>query len=132
MKMFQINLFRSEMKDTLRKSGSKAKIVNAFDSAFKFETQISLDDIVEAITKLSALNFPESIVLSHNLLFSHLKAISTSSKRFIVTKLSDFRISAAQISEIPEEVRASLLSAIQSDDVCHYTNFYMYYSFIFN
>jgi hypothetical protein len=119
----QIALFRAEMKETLRKPASKAKIVNAFDSAFKFETQISLDDIVDAITKLSSLNFVESIALAYNLLFSHLKPISSSAKKFIVSKLSDFRISV-QIAEIPDEIRTGLLAAIQADEVSRFCIWY--------
>lgn len=93
-----------------------AKIVSAFDQAFKFETKINLDDIVDAISKLSLLSFGESLTLAHNLYFSQLKVINYSSKRFLTSKLSEFR-SGGQLIDIPEDVRTSLCNLIQSDEV---------------
>jgi hypothetical protein len=44
------------------------------------------------------------------------KSISTSAKRFIIATLSDYRISAMLIADIPEEIRAGIDSFIQSDE----------------
>lgn len=113
----QLNLFRSEIRDILRKSGAPSRIAVNFDAGIKFEILSPLgDDLAISLLRVAGFNTGETIALAYCLIFSKNNVLSSGAKRALKMKLPDVR-STQNVAEIPEEIRLAIFSLIQADEV---------------
>lgn len=113
----QLNLFRNEVREILRKNGAPSRIAATFDAGIKFEILSVLnDDLAISILRVAGFSTGETVAFAYCLIFSQNKVLSSGAKRALKLKLPDVR-TTQNVAEIPEEIRLAIFSLIQADEV---------------
>ncbi len=113
----QITVFRSEMRDCLRKSGALTRVVNIIDSSLKLDNlPINFEELLITLVRLSSFSTGEALGFVFCVTMSQNKLLGASARRILKLKVGDTR-SPLVFPDMPEELRLNFLNFLQSDEV---------------
>jgi len=96
-------------------SGDFSKITSLFENIFKRRPDVSEEAFNSFVGSLG-FSFGDSVVLAYCLYFSQNKLLTSFSKKYLKSKIVEFR-STSFLLELPDSIRAGLISLLQTDEV---------------